>query len=155
VIVKLLDPELYAQDVRNGTAFPPRHRYDAGIDLRVKEDVRVIPGEATSIELGIAVAIPRYHVGWITGRSTTALKLGLHVAEGTIDSGYRGELHCFVTAQGTAVQVRRGDRLCQLVVLVMMSPAVEVVRDGWPIVDDLPKSYDDRDLEGLGSTGLR
>jgi dUTP pyrophosphatase len=70
--------------------------------------------------------------------------MGLHVAEGKIDSGYRGEIHCFVTAQGSPVEVNRGDRLAQLVIVKIELP-------DWVCVEKLPES--ERGELGLGSTG--
>ncbi len=149
--LRLLDEELYAEDLvlpllDKDPLLRGTHRDDAGLDLRASKDVRVHGGETAVIGLGIAVAIPPGHVGWLTGRSTTALKMGLFVHEGKIDSGYRGEIHAFVTAQGSPVDVKRGDRLAQLVCLVIERPS-------WNVVGKLEDT--DRGTRGLGSSGLR
>ena len=148
--VKLLDPELYADDIVRNT-LQPKHLNDAGIDLRSAETLTVHAGEGAKIRLGIAVAVPSHYVGWITGRSTTALKMGLFVHEGKIDSGYRGEIHAFVTAQGSPVHIARGDRLCQLVLVAIRPPGLP----GWEVAEELEPSTDTRGEQGLGSTGLR
>jgi len=141
--LRVLEPEPYDGDGE----FVPKHVGDAGIDLRAAEDVTVHAGETVSVRLGVAIAVPRGCVGWLSGRSTTALKLGLLVHEGKIDSGYRGEIHCFCTATGSPVRISKGDRICQLIVLKIFEP-------DWTVVDELSDSST-RGTAGLGSTGLR
>lgn len=143
--VRLLDPELYAEESGAGW-LGSRYHGDAGLDLRSSVNKRIYAGETGVIGLGVAVEVPYGCVGWLTGRSTTALEMGLFVHEGKIDHGYRGEIHCFATAAGSPVEVKRGDRLAQLVVVHIAVP-------NWDIVDELPEA--DRGDRGLGSTGLR
>lgn len=156
MLVRLLDRELYESDLHEDRLVP-RHIGDAGVDLRSRHDVRVHAGVTEKVPLGVAVAIPQNAVGWVTGRSYTALMMGLFVHEGKIDSGYTGEVHCFVTATGSPVEIRRGDRLCQIVELHIGSPAWSARAGGyhgWPVTyDELPES--DRGEHGLGSTGRR
>jgi dUTP pyrophosphatase len=143
--LKLLDEELYAEDVKH-SIFRPKFEADAGLDLRARTTTKVHAGETKVIPLGIAVEIPFGRVGWLTGRSSTAIDRGLFVHEGKIDAGYRGEINCFVTAQGAPVTVERGDRLCQLVTVVIESPT-------WESVIEL--THTDRGEQGLGSSGRR
>lgn len=148
MLLRLLDPELYSGDIAEGEPsklmLGGRYSGDAGLDLRSAENARVHAGETKKLRLGVAVEIPEGCVGWLTGRSTTHLNMGLFVHEGKIDAGYRGEVHCFCTAQGSPVDIERGDRLCQLVVLKIERPV-------WVAVDELAES--DRGVRGLGSTG--
>jgi dUTP pyrophosphatase len=150
VQIKVLDyaRSVYGEELERG--FSPKHGGDAGIDLRAAERVSVERGETVAVALGVAMAVPRDHVGWITGRSTTVLKMGLLVHEGKIDSGYRGEVHCFCTAMKQAVIVEKGDRLCQLVCLKLSTDI-----GGWRTVEELDRHFDERGLAGLGSTGIR
>jgi len=81
----------------------------------------------------------------LTGRSSSSLEFGLLIHEGKIDSGYRGEVHCICTAQGSPTTIERGERIAQLVVLRIADP------DEWTLVKTLiPSSRGDA---GLGSTG--
>lgn len=137
--IKLLDPELYEDGIA------PKYWGDAGIDLRARDDTIVHAGATAQIRLGVSVEIPLGCVGWLTSRSTTALSFGLITHEGKIDSGYRGEIHAFVTAQGSPVEIRRGERICQLVVLSIMPPT------HWQVSDFI--SPTERGEKGLGSTG--
>jgi len=72
----------------------------------------------------------------------------IEIAPGTIDSDYRGELSCiarFVGGYRGAVAVRRGERICQLVIL-------ERGYDTSIQFDDA-LSATDRGEKGFGSTG--
>jgi dUTP pyrophosphatase len=142
--IVVLDEELYRPDIDGTGMMTPQHIGDAGLDLRARESARVGAGTTEVIPLGVAVQLPRQHVGWLTGRSTTHVGMGLFVHEGKIDSGYRGEIHCFCTALGSPVHIERGDRLCQIV-------AVHISEPSWQVVEELSRS--ERGEAGLGSTG--
>jgi dUTP pyrophosphatase len=126
----------------------PAHPGDAGLDLRSTIDVEVKPGERALVPTGVAVAIPEGLAGLVLPRSGLASKQGLTLANapGLIDAGYRGEVTCAVVNldPDQAVQVRRGDRIAQLVIVAL--PDVTPV---W--VDELPPSA--RGEGGFGSTG--
>ncbi|TSD96028.1 dUTP diphosphatase [Skermania sp. ID1734] len=112
IALKRLDP---------GIAVPRRaHDGDAGVDLCTTADVVIAPGERVLVGTGIAVALPVGTVGLVHPRSGLAAKTGLSVVNtpGTIDAGYRGEIKvCLINHDlHTAVHLRRGDRIAQLVV---------------------------------------
>jgi dUTP pyrophosphatase len=67
-------------------------------------------------------------------------------APGLIDAGYRGEVICAVVNldRDSAVMIRRGDRIAQLVLITI--PDVEPA-----VVDELPPTS--RGDGGFGSTG--
>jgi len=94
---------------------------DAGLDLRARTDALVpARGGRVLVPTGIAVAIPDGWVGLVVPRSGLALRHGVALANtpGVIDSGYRGELQAVVINLDPAddYQVRRGDRIAQLLV---------------------------------------
>ncbi len=104
-----------------GVPVPTRaHPGDAGVDLCTTEDVIVDPGERVLVGTGIAVALPVGTVGLVHPRSGLAAKTGLSIVNtpGTIDAGYRGEIKvCLINHDPrTPVQLRRGDRIAQLLV---------------------------------------
>ena len=82
---------------------------------------------------------PRSGLAWRVG-------LGMVNAPGTIDSGYRGEITVIVVNhdRDNAVELRRGDRIAQLVI-----QRVEHAR--FEVVERLPGSA--RGAAGYGSTG--
>jgi dUTP pyrophosphatase len=108
---------------------------DAGLDLRARTDALVpARGGRTLVPTGIAVAIPDGWVGLVVPRSGLALRHGVALANtpGVIDSGYRGELQAVVINLDPVddYQIRRGDRIAQLLV-----QRVELV--SWNVVDAL------------------
>jgi len=108
---------------------------DAGLDLRARADALVpARGGRTLVPTGIAVAIPDGWVGLVVPRSGLALRHGVALANtpGVIDSGYRGELQAVVINLDPVddYQIRRGDRIAQLLV-----QRVELV--SWNVVDAL------------------
>lgn len=124
------------------------HPGDAGADLHSAVDLTLAPGERRLVPTGIALALPEGYVGLVHPRSGLAARHGLSIvnAPGTIDAGYRGEVQvCLVNLDPTtAIILRRGDRIAQLVV-----QRVEQAR--FLEVADLPESA--RGAGGYGSTG--
>jgi len=95
----------------------------AGFDLASNVDMTVAAGQGTLVPTGLVIAVPEGHVLGVFARSSTPLKRGLMVANGVglVDSDYRGpadevkiEVVNFTQAP---VQIRRGDRLAQGVIL--------------------------------------
>ena len=119
----------------------------AGMDVLAAEDVTLAPGGRHAVATGLAVAIPPGFEIQVRPRSGLALKHGVTVPNtpGTIDSDYRGELKVILINHGAdAFEVRRGDRVAQLV----LAP---VTRAGWLKVDELDDTA--RGEGGFGSTG--
>jgi dUTP pyrophosphatase len=124
------------------------HPGDAGADLYAREGVTLKPGERRLVPTGIALALPEGYVALVHPRSGLAHRSGLSIvnAPGTIDAGYRGEVQvCLVNLDpATPIELRRGDRIAQLVIQQFETATfVEV--------DDLPDSA--RGAGGYGSTG--
>src|SRR5687768_11015369 len=95
----------------------------AGFDLAASQDVRVAPGQIALVRTGLVIEVPAGHFLGIFARSSTPLKRGLMVANGVgvIDPDYSGpndevkvQVLNFTAAD---VQVQRGDRLAQAIVL--------------------------------------
>ena len=124
------------------------HPGDAGADLRTTVDVRLEPGERALVPTGIAVALPEGYAAFVHPRSGLAARHGLSIVNtpGTVDAGYRGEVKVLLVNLDPrdVVELRRGDRVAQLVV-----QRVEHVE--FAEVDSLPGSA--RGAGGYGSTG--
>lgn len=95
----------------------------AGLDLvaavPAKEPVVIAPGARVLIPTGLSLELPKGHEGQVRPRSGLALKHGVTVlnSPGTIDSDYRGEVKIILINLGDAAfEVRRGERIAQLVV---------------------------------------
>lgn len=117
----------------------------AGADLFAHTGCTLEPGERFAVPTGIHLAIPEGCVGLVWPRSGLALKHGLDTLAGVIDSDYRGEVKVVLVNHGeTRFEIRRGDRIAQLLVQ-KVEPAV------FERVDTLPGSA--RGAGGFGSTG--
>lgn len=124
----------------------------AGFDLRAAiaegSSLFIEPGGRDLVPTGIALAIPEGYEGQVRPRSGLALRFGVTVlnSPGTIDSDYRGEVGVIlVNHGGEPFEVRRGDRIAQLVVAA--SPSCR-----FALVDELNQS--ERGSGGFGSTGV-
>ena len=97
------------------------HPHDAGLDLHARVDAMVSAGGGrVLVPTGVAVAIPVGYMGMVVPRSGLALKHGISLVNtpGIIDAAYRGELQVIMINHDptTDYQVKRGDRIAQLIV---------------------------------------
>ena len=122
---------------------------DAGVDLAAAEDVDLAPGERAVVRTGIAIALPDGYAGFVHPRSGLAARHGITLvnAPGTVYAGYRGEIKVLLVNHDRTqpVELRRGDRVAQLVVQ-------RFERAVFTEVDALPESV--RGAGGYGSTGV-
>ncbi|MBV8710629.1 MAG: dUTP diphosphatase, partial [Solirubrobacterales bacterium] len=121
---------------------------DAGLDLYALEDGALGPGERASIRTGIAVEIPDGLAGLVLPRSGLAAKYGIALvnAPGLIDAGYRGEVRVLLlnTDRSGTFPISAGDRIAQLVLVKVQTPAVVEVGD---------LALSERGAGGFGSSG--
>mgnify|MGYP005698128289 CR=1 FL=1 len=88
---------------------------DAGYDLYAAEDAMIEPHHRKTIKTGIAMAIPANHVGLVWPRSGLAVKNGIDVLAGVVDSGYRGEICAVLQNHGIhTMRIKAGDRVAQI-----------------------------------------
>ena len=141
--------DLLIKRLSDDATLPARaHPGDAGLDLYANEDATLKPGERASVGTGIAIALPLGTAGFVVPRSGLAMKHGLSIvnAPGLIDEGYRGEVRVLLVNldDDEPIEIRRGERIAQLVVQRVEHPSVREV-------GDLPESA--RGEGGFGSTG--
>ena len=119
--------------------------FSAGLDLYSIEDITIEPKQRTLAKTGLAVAIPPGHYGRIAPRSGLAMKQGLDVLSGVIDSDYRGEIGCLLYNTGDEpIHLPAQTKICQLIIEKIELPAAV-----WS--DDLVETI--RGSGGFGSTG--
>lgn len=121
----------------------------AGADLYacLEESVTIGAGETVFIPTGIAMEVPKGYAGLVYARSSLGAKRGLAPANkvGVIDSDYRGEIAVVLHNHGQVAQtVAPGERIAQLVITPVLTPAYEEV-------DELTDTH--RGSGGFGSTG--
>lgn len=60
----------------------------AGIDLRNLDPVHILPGKRVCVSVGVRIVLPKGTYARIAPKSGLALRLGLDVLAGVIDSDY-------------------------------------------------------------------
>ncbi len=120
---------------------------DAGWDLYSLEDKEINRSRRATIATGIAMSIPEGYVGLIWPRSGLAVKQGVAIFAGVIDSGYRGEIKvCLYNASNDSfpLKISAGDRIAQILFQ-------EVPDFSLTVVDSLGTT--ERGGDGFGSSG--
>lgn len=116
----------------------------AGFDLYAHSLHDIRPLDRTVVNTGITVEIPPNAVGVIKPRSGLAVRNGIDVMAGVIDSDYRGEIKVLLINQGDELfKVRPGDRIAQ----ILFIPIITASEVGGNL------SETDRGAGGFGSTG--
>ena len=128
-----------------GAYMPTRaHAADAGLDLYARETVTIPAGGSGVFDTGVHVSLPEHTVGMLKSKSGLNVKKNL-LCEGVIDEGYTGPIVAKVYNHGKEdVTIEAGMKLVQLVILPVLTPALE-------LVDSLDET--DRGAGGFGSTG--
>jgi deoxyuridine 5'-triphosphate nucleotidohydrolase len=65
---------------------------DAGYDLYATESVRIKPMSRALVSTGLSIEVPQGYYARIAPRSGLAVKNGIDVLAGVVDSSYRGEV---------------------------------------------------------------
>lgn len=117
----------------------------AGLDLYSPMATTIAPGTRQLIMLDIAINIPTGTFAHVLPRSGLAVKHGIHVGAGVIDSDYRGNLGVLLMNLGDQpFEVNVGDRIAQLVIqpVILMN-----------VVEQTELSSTERGSNGFGSSG--
>jgi dUTP pyrophosphatase len=104
--------------------------HSAALDLYACQEVKLIPGQQALIDTGIILEIPHGYWGSIRDRSGLAVKHGLHVMAGVIDSDYRGEIKvALINLSQESYQIKAGDRVAQMIISKHEEPEMEEVEE--------------------------
>jgi dUTP pyrophosphatase len=126
---------------------PTRGSEDAaGLDLYCPFHIKVPADSQKKIPLGVAVEIPKGHMGLLVPRSSMS-KTPLRCANsvGIIDEDYRGELSIvYENVSCKDYEIARGDRIAQLIIVPIAVVDVEEAQT---------LSETERGDGGYGSTG--
>ena len=123
----------------------------AGYDLFSTDNYVVLPGRRVVVSTGISVSLPQGCYGRIAPRSGLAVKHGLDVLAGVIDSDYTGEVKV-VLQNLDPVQpfvIRPGYRIAQLILEQCVTPEVHEVPSECTGLAETA-----RGAGGFGSTGI-
>ena len=132
--------------MRPGARLPARaSRGSAGADLFCVESFTLASGERRGVPTGISLEIPAGYYGRVAPRSGLAVRHGIDVLAGVIDSDYRGELIILLINLGAEpVTFTTGDRIAQLII-ENAAPA------NFELTDELTDTT--RGAGGFGSSG--
>ena len=120
------------------------HSYDAGLDIRSRENKKVPAHGEAVFDTGVHVEIPIGAVGMLKSKSGLNVKHSI-TSEGVIDAGYTGSVCVKLYNHGDQdYYVKKGDKISQLVVMPILIEKVE-------IVSHLEET--ERGDGGFGSTG--
>ncbi len=134
---------------------------DAGYDLYATESVRIKPMSRALVSTGLSIEVPQGYYARIAPRSGLAVKNGIDVLAGVVDSSYRGEVKVVlmnlsidlasmmgltpnIAGSSFDFNIKAGDRIAQLI--IEKYHAVD-----WQEVESL--STTER-TGGFGSTGV-
>lgn len=120
------------------------HDTDAGLDLYATED-KIVPARGSAVfDTGVHVQLLHGTAGFLKSKS------GLNVnhditSDGVIDVGYTGSIRVKLYNNGdTDYNVKRGDKISQLVVVLCVMPKLDIVEN---------LDLTERGNNGFGSTG--
>lgn len=120
----------------------------AGYDLTSTESHVILPGHRAVVGTGLVIEVPLGTYGRVAPRSGLAVKSGIQVGAGVVDSDYRGEVKVVLFNQDNSktYTVKPGYRIAQLVLEKIECPEVEEIKD------ELDST--ERGDGGFGSTGV-
>jgi dUTP pyrophosphatase len=138
--------QIKVKRLRDGALLPARATdWSAGADLHCAEYFAILPRERVLVPTGLAIEIPYGYYGRVAPRSGHAVRHGIDILAGIIDSDYRGELKvALINFGGHPVSFEAGDRIAQLII-----ERAAICDYTWS--DEL--SATDRAGGGFGSTG--
>lgn len=114
--------------------------------LQSGDSITVEPGARKLVKTGVALELPPGTWAEVRGRSGLALKNGIAILAGVIDSDYRGDIGVMVhNTSDTPFTINQGDRIGQLIIETF-------VRGHF--VEKAELRDTERGEKGFGSTGV-
>ena len=137
--------ELYVKRHTDTAKLPEKaHNGDLGYDIFADEDVELSHGEYKLISTGVSIKCSNGKWGHIIkDRSSMAVK-GLFSHAGVIDAGYTGEIKVLLQNVGGFYQIKKGDKIAQLIPTKVTS---------FEVMETTEFHSGGRGSKGFGSTG--
>jgi len=135
-----------AKLLTHSAALPTRGSEEAaGYDLYSDEPINIPAQSSALVSTGVALGIPKGYVGLIWPRSGLAIKKGIDVGAGVIDSDYVGEVKVLLRNTSKELfSVYDRERIAQIIIVPCYTKEIEEVDE----LDDT-----ERGNKGFGSTG--
>lgn len=122
------------------------HKFDAGLDISATLGGVIKSNSYGTVDTGLFIEVPKGYVGIIWSRSGLAMKHGIHVGAGCVDSGYTGEVRVVLYNHSNEdFTYEKGDRIAQLLTI-----PINVERY---VQTDEFSNTTNRGTGGFGSTG--
>lgn len=123
----------------------------AGLDLRASCSGVVPARESLLVNTGLVFEIPKGFFGSLRSRSGLALKHGIEVGAGVIDSDYRGEVKVLLRNHSDRdFDFVDGDRIAQMIIQPYTKAQIHAFRGEIPELT--PET--ERGTKGFGSSGV-
>ena len=145
--------ELRVKKLTKEAIVPTRsNQTDAGWDLYSTERFSMPFQKPILVSTGIALEIPEGYVGLIWPRSGLAVKRGVDIYAGVIDSGYRGEIKVCLWTNSIdpswgcpkSFEIMPGDRIAQIIFQKV---------EPFELIETQQLDDTDRGAGGFGSSG--
>jgi len=125
--------------------FKNREAGNAGFDLYSTEEGTIAPGERAIVPVGICTSFSSKYYIRIAPRSGLAVKSGINVLAGVVDSSYRGEWKVVLhNTSNVYYHYEVGDRVAQAI-------PERISTDQFEFVETLSETQ--RNEKGFGSSG--
>lgn len=136
---------LKVKKLENFVDLKQREFGNAGIDLYAAEEGILLGGQRVAVSVGISTSFnPEYYMR-VAPRSGLAVKNGIDVLAGVIDSSYRGEWKVVLhNTSNMTFSFNKGDRIAQAI-------PERISIDDFQFVEELNETS--RSSNGFGSTG--
>lgn len=103
---------------------------DAGLDFFSVEDIIVPPKSRVGVHTGISLELPEGFVSLFWDKSGLALREGLTVLGGVIDSGYRGEyIIILYNTNDKPYEIKKGHKVAQLLIQRVENASIQEVTE--------------------------
>ena len=114
--------------INNDAIIPTRaSKGSAGLDLYSSVDVDIEVGSINKINTVICISLPENSYGSIRDKSSLASKVLLTLG-GVIDSDYTGEIIIIVTSLIKPIEIKKEQKIAQLIVSNIMYPEIKKVK---------------------------
>ena len=114
--------------INNDAIIPTRaSKGSAGLDLYSSVDVDIEVGSINKINTVICISLPENSSGSIRDKSSLASKVLLTLG-GVIDSDYTGEIILIVTSLIKPIEIKKEQKIAQLIVSNIMYPEIKKVK---------------------------
>ena len=115
------DPEEFEIEIKEfpNMRMPSKgSKYSAGYDIYSVKEYKIPPLSRELISTDLYLSIPKGYYGRIAPRSGLAVKYGIDVLAGVVDSDYTGEIKVvlFNTDKNNEFSIKSGDKIAQLII---------------------------------------